>query len=327
MTEERNIQVMFTDSAEQEVAQLVNDIQLQEAFNSLKNNKDIDPKLKKQMLGLVALFAELFSAKLPDVVEGDVATTLKIASRDINLSRLLRERGLFRVYRLTEMTKEDGTPIYMGMTNPLTGEPFARMEDLIGYFCEASHVSRSLVFQRLATIKRCQYIGMDLEKTFKTIIAKPYAISETLRTIGKWNGAELVEMEPEVADRIMEKYGSNIEDVPLLPDGRKDYTEDQIKGAIASLLEEVAEHERVKDVLDYVRHDILKKPEISYRWDDESDALIVELVKKEMMEDGKEFIADILSIPFYPDIKTRLPEAIRQDLIKRLPIVNRAELE
>jgi hypothetical protein len=321
------VNIGFTDSAEQEVAQLVNDIQLQEAFDALKSNGSIDPKLKKQMLGLVALFAELFSAKLPEVVDGDVATTLRVASRDINLSRLLRERGLFRIYRLTEMTREDGTPIYVGMNNPLTGEPFTRMEDLIGYFCEASHVSRSLVFQRLATIKRCQYVGMDLEKTFKTIIAKPYAISETLRTLGKWNGAELVEMEPEVADRLMEKYGENIEDVPLLPDGRKDYTEDQIKGAIASLLEEVAEHERVKDVLDYVRHDILKKPEISYRWDDEADALIVELVKKELDDNGTEFIVDVLAIPFYPDITSRLPEEIRQDLIKRLPIVNRAELD
>jgi len=327
MPENKNISVMFTDNAEQEVEQLVNDIQLQEAFDSLKDNGSIDAKLKKQMLGLVALFAELFSAKLPEVVDGDVATTLRVASRDINLSRLLRERGLFRIYRLTELTGEDGLPIYVGMNNPITGEPFARMEDLIGYFCEASHVSRSLVFQRLATIKRCQYVGMDLEKTFKTIIAKPYAISETLRSLGRWNGAELVDMEPDVADKLMEKYGENLDDIPLLPDGRKDYTEDQIKDAISSLLEEVAAHERVKDVLDYVRHDILNKPEISYRWDNESDALIVELVEKEITEDGKEFIANILSIPFYPDIQTKLPEEIRQDLIRRLPIVNRAELD
>ena len=322
------INTLFTESAEEEVKQLISDIKLQDAFDSVKSSSDLSPELKQQMLELIALFAELFSVSLPDVIEGDVSTTLRVASRDINLSRLLRERGLFRIYRLTELTKEDGeTPIYVGMLNPLTGEPFNRMEDLIGYFCEASHVSRSLVFQRLATIKRCQYLGMDLEKTFKTIIAKPYAISETLRTVGQWDGGELVSIAPEVVDRLMDKYGEPEGEVPLLPDGRKDYTEDQVREAFVSLLDEVAEHERVKDVLDYVRHDILKKPEISYKWDRQTDALVVELVQKEVQENGGEIIANVLSIPFYPDIQGKLPEPVKQDLIKRLPMTNRAELE
>lgn len=336
MEENNIVKATFTETAEEEVEKLIEDLQVASAFDELKNNPSISPELKRKMLGLVAMFADLFSAKLPDIVDNDLDATLEVASRDINLSRLLRERGLFRIFRLIKMKKEDNiTPIYIGMISPITGEPFRRMEDLISFFCEASHVSRSLVFSRLNTIENCMGIGMTLEKAFKTIISKPYAITETLRMIGDWEHGELVNVNEDIAQKIVAKFGTPKEPEAISFDNLEDadkqqeikasnYTKQEMNDALVSLLDEVASHDRVKDVLDFVRHDVLKKPEVTYRWDKETDALIVELVRKEVAENGSEFVSEVLSIPFYPDIQGALPQEIRADLIKRLPISNRS---
>lgn len=328
------IQAVFSDTAEEEVRRLMDDIELAKTFEDIKTAKEISPELRTKMTNVLLTFAEVFSIKVPDVINNDIDLTLEMASRDINLSKLLRERGLFRIFRLINIKDENGSPIYMGMLNPNTGEPFLRMEDLIGYFCEASHVSRSLVFQRLATINKCISLGMSMDKAFATIITKPYAITETLNLIGMKVGDDLSEINPDIAKKLVNKYRDNsiVEESDDDTDEEKDDSDfipsdTQVRFAITSLLDEVASHDRVKEVLDYVRHDVLKKPEISYKWDKESDSLVVELIRKTVTDDGREYVSQILSIPFYPDTKDALPDEIRADLLKRLPIQNRESVE
>jgi len=110
---------------------------------------------------------------------------------------------------------------------------------------------------------------------------------------------ELVNINPEIAKKLVEKFGTaSLEKDENDGEGFGKYETGEVKDAIMSLLDEVAAHDRVKDVLDFVRHDVLKKPEINYKWDKDTDALVVELVRKEINQEGKEIIAQILEIPF-----------------------------
>ena len=86
---------------------------------------------------------------------------------------------------------------------------------------------------------------------------------------------------------------------------------------------ELAEHPNTKEMLDFVRHDIVGKPEIGYKW--RNEALIVTLTRKALDETGTEIIVNIEEIPFVPDSPYELPEEIFSDLITRLPIKNRRE--
>jgi hypothetical protein len=98
---------------------------------------------------------------------------------------------------------------------------------------------------------------------------------------------------------------------------------DTIRPAIKEVVNEVAVHESVKDALAFVRYDLASRPEISYRWLVSEDALEVEYVKKSRDQRGNEFIEDVVTLRFIPDTAIPIPNEVRSDLIKRLPIKNR----
>mgnify|MGYP001394928907 FL=1 len=76
----------------------------------------------------------------------------------------------------------------------------------------------------------------------------------------------------------------------------------------------------ITKAMNFVNHDILMQPEISYIWDDELDVLVIEYIRKEVdLETKTEYIAEIVKVPLIPDTN-RLPMEIKDDLIRRLPI-------
>ncbi len=99
-----------------------------------------------------------------------------------------------------------------------------------------------------------------------------------------------------------------------------------VKPAIISLTREVASHLDVRDAMNFVTHDIANKPEMTYRCSDVSDVLEIEYIQKSIDPKGREYIVDVLTIPFIPDIPI-LPIEIKRDLIERLPIKNRDRLD
>jgi hypothetical protein len=88
---------------------------------------------------------------------------------------------------------------------------------------------------------------------------------------------------------------------------------------------EVAEHPSVRDAMDFVRHDIAARPEIGYRWDNERDELVIELLRKAQDPHGVEYISDVLTIRMIPD--PAMPSEVRRDLTTRLPVKNREVLD
>ncbi len=250
----------------------------------------------------------------------DPVSTLKSASRDINLSRILRERGLFRLYRLLNTNDAHNIPLFQTLTDPDTGEPFERREDMIGWFCRSAKVSRSIVFQRLGTIYRLLGLGFEMDECYATILTKPTAIRETLKQIAEWTGGELMSVEPEIALRLAEKYlpseeqdqvkayARQITDEDIDGGERAQAQENMVKAmrpAISKLINEVAAHDNTKDVMAFVRSDIAGKPEISYAWDYERDELVCEIVIKGKKQ-GQDYIKDIVTVHFLADILCRL---------------------
>jgi hypothetical protein len=70
------------------------------------------------------------------------------------------------------------------------------------WFCKSARVSRSIVFQRIASIEKLTGIGFSLDDAYQIILTKPYAIRETLNEVGEWSHGELTAVAPDVAVRL-----------------------------------------------------------------------------------------------------------------------------
>lgn len=327
----RDITVRFTETAEEEMALLVQEAGIIPLIDHLmKHDAQVPDDLKPLLVRLVGMLTDMFSIELP-TVGSTPEETLRSVSRDINLSRVLRERGMFRMFQLLRQRTPDGVAVYMMFNNPDTGQPFRRQEDFIGWFCSNAAVSRSLMFQRLSTIERMEALGFTMDEIFRNILAKPYAMRETLNILATWNGDKIEHINPEVALQVAQRVAP--ETVPQLEElvakaGNSQQDEENFHQAMlplmASLVEEVAHHDRANDALKFIKYDVLMKPEVSYKW--ENDILYTELTTQAVDQDTGATHMEVVTIPFIPDT-TDLPAAIRADLIRRLPIRNKLPVD
>jgi len=336
----KELAVRFTDTAEQEVAALVEEMKLIPLVDYVRKSKEdetLPPELSKLLTSMVNVLKDIFSIDLPDI--SDPETTLRTISRDINLSRILRERGLFRLHRLVNSTDEHGIPLFMSLNNPIFGHPFAKQEEFIGWFCEEAHVSRGTVFMRMAAIDRTLALGFTLPEAFNLILRKPFIIGETLHLLAehdvvKWDGNQISDIDPDKVLKLAQQVNPQAaEDIRPLVDmayedeGALNKLKDAVKPILASLLTEVSLHERSKEALAHVKHEVLSIPEISYSWEKDGDYLVVELQRKEIdPETGEEEVTQPIVVPFIPDV-AMLPAEVKADLLRRLPIKNRLYLD
>lgn len=315
----------FSNTAIEEVGNIWKDMHLHSIVASLGQAAESLPDdLKEHLIGLLQTVGDLFSLDLPDL-EADPDLTLKKVSRDVNLSRILKERAIFRLYRLVNERNDDGVLLFQELINPYTGSPYATQEEFIGWICEEAHLNRALIFQRLAAISRILTLGYDLDYAFKALLSHPYAVQETLRMIADWQKGDLVDVNPEVVMQIARKVApESVAELEEMSHGddmeSRDLFIEASKPVFGMLLEEVASHDRSKDALNFVKHDVLMQPEISYFWDEELDVLMVEYIRKDIeLKTHTEYIAEVVKVPFIPDTNS-LPREVKEDLIRRLPI-------
>jgi hypothetical protein len=219
---------------------------------------------------------------------------------------------------------EDGVPWYLKRINPLTGSPFATQEEFIGWFCSDAKIARATVFMRIATINRMVVLGFSLEDTFKMVVTKAFAIQETVRLLAKWGkDGEIESIDPNTAALVAERY------LPEIVDGLKDLDQESLQEAIrpgfVKLLEEVSDHQRARDALDFVRHDVLKQPEIKYYWEEDGGYFTAQVFVSSTDKDGNEYTAKIHSIPIILDAPD-IPVELRNDLLKKLQVRNRSQI-
>lgn len=324
-----DIQIRFAENPDDEIQSIIQEMQLIPLARALSQLSTELPKELKNMLGaMLQTVNEIFSTELP-ALDNNPEITLRKISREFNLSRLLRERAMFRMYRLIRQTDNDGVPLYMYQRNPHTGTPFSTQNDFINWFTAEAHISRGFVYQRLAAIERLLIIGYELEEAFHLLAQKPFVVSETLRlleksSVLKWNG-DIVNIDPDKAVSIAKRINPDRGDAFELLDDEE--MREAFKPFVQSLLEEIAMHEDHGGALAHVKHEILSFPEITYSWDINGDVLVVELTRREIdPETGEEALQLPVIVPFIPDTYD-LPAEIRQDLIERLPIRNRRTLD
>ena len=323
--------IQFTGTAEEELQRLHDELQISDVVSALRSG-DMPNDLQALVVPLATTILDLFGTGTP-TIGADPILALKSASRDINLSRILRERGLFRLFRLLNTNDSHNVPLYQTLTNPDTGEPFDRREDMIGWFCKSAKVSRSVVFMRLSTIEKLLGLGFDEDQCYATIITKPYAIRETLNEIAEWSNGKLDFVDTDIALRLAEKYLDTREQerVKVLVDtindehavdrdGAEEELIQRMCPAISKLVQDVAAHEDTKDAMEFVRADIAGKPEINYSWDYERDELVCEIIVKGK-KNGSEYIKDIVTVRMLPD--QLMPRELRSDITTRMPIKNR----
>jgi hypothetical protein len=334
----KELAISFTDSPEEEVALIKREFNLSDVAKELEGaimeGDVMSEDSHIQLAQLLTTFQEMFSLELPAL--GDTTEdTLRLSSRDINLSRLLRERGLVRLYRLIRERDEDNVPLFLGYLDPYGGTPFKTQEDFIGWIAKDAHIPRSTLFMRFATYDKMLGVGFELEPAFQTVITKPYAMREVLNLVATWDrGGRITDVNPQIARSLASRILSEEEAAPLIE--AADYYEENpspvalkelivlFRPAIKTFIEELAHHTNTKEMMDYVRYDILAKPEISYSWKDE--ALILHIVRKAIADDGTEVVINVEDIPFVPDYPGEIDEEIVDDLLDRLPIKNRRDV-
>jgi len=338
MTEPRNLAINFTDSPQEEVELIQHEFNMSDAAKELEKaimeGSTMSEEAHIKLAELLTAFQEMFSLDLPTL--GDTTEeTLRMSSRDINLSRLLRERGLVRMYRLIKEVDEHNIPLFLGYIDPYSESPFKTREDFIGWIAKDAHIPRSTLFMRFATYDKMRGIGFDLGNAFLTVITKPYAMREVLNLVAEWDRAgNIIDVTPQVARNIANKILSDDEAAAVVeaadfyaenpsPVALKELIE-VFRPAVKQFIEELAQHENTKEMMEYVRYDVLARPEISYTWQDE--ALILHIVRKGITDDGTEVVINVEDIPFIPDYPGKIDTEIIDDLLDRLPIRNRKEV-
>jgi hypothetical protein len=348
------LSITFTENPEQEVLRLGNELKLKNIVEQLNSGKALSETFKEDIKDLLWIITDLFTTSLP-ILDSSPEETLRKASRDVNLSRLLRERGMARLYLLSQSKKtievydeqnqlvqNIKVNVFQTIKDPYSGDPFKTQQDFLAWFCKDAKVSRALVFIRFGTyLKLTTALGYTLEEAFNIIITKPTVIKDALEGIGQWEKGRLLGINPDIAKNLVHNIlpvGDELrEQIECLADdvidahNRGDEEEeyrlaDELANmsvpAIRKLIEELATHESVRDATKLVKNDILKSPEIGYWWDDYLVGIKVELIVKGVDENGTERINDIYTVTLLPDSKEKLPEEIVKDLSKRLSIRN-----
>ncbi len=336
--EPRELAITFTENPQQEIDLVRKEFNLSDLTDKMNNvvlnTGQLTEEEAMQLAELLRTLQEMFSLDLPELKE-DIEKNLRLSSRDINLSRILRERGIIRLYRLVKETTEDGIPLFMTVLNPLEERPFQRQEEFITWVALDAHMPRSTLFMRFAVYDKLRAIGFELDDAFRTVITKPYAMREVLNMVGEWDREKnLIAVEPEIATKIGQKVLTR-EEFEELQELANLYTEDPtdvnlgklttaFEPALEEFIREMSAHPNTREMMDYVRHDVLGKAEISYSW--HGDSIIVSITRKALDETGTEFIIGVEDIPFSPDYPFALPEEVVSDLLTRLPIKNRREV-
>lgn len=330
------INIRFTETAKDTADSVIRSLDLLPLMKAVKD-EETPKEVKDAISNLLIAISDIFETALPNI-EGTTEENLLKISRDLSLSKLLRERGLFRMYRLTTEFVNN-IPIWSYFLNPLIGEPFPSREKFIDWFVAEAHVSRGMLYQRLADIKRLLALGFNLEQAYEVVLTKPYVISSALKMIASWDeNNDVADIDPAVVLMTAKKIADRI-DPTLLPRitemSENSITDPEERGRLTQeaipvlreLMNELADHDRAKDAMKMLKNDILLMPEITYMWEDETPALMVTLILKRLdPETGEEHELPPLVVPFIPDVAV-LPEEIRQDIIKRLPIANRKFLD
>ena len=353
----RDINVVFHDDPQEEVQHLYHEAGIVGLISWLNEDdnkgKDLPQELKEDIGRHIAYLADMFSANLPSIEGQTPEAVIRHAARDIQISRILKERGLARLYRLCRSYVTLDVPTdalggsrtvkvrtYQTLKDPETGEPFTHQEPFLGWFSRSSHISRSLIFMRFADLDRLtEALSMPLEEAYNTLLTKPKVIGDVLRDIADWTGSQISFIRPDVADRLADVTMSND---PEMADSIKEYAQvyretgdfvdmqnliNATVPAISNLVQEVSMHENARDAKRMVQDSILMLPEISYSWDTTYDGLVIEMITTEVDENGNTYETGKQAYLLLPDSVEKLPQPIKNDIIKRLPIRNRESLD
>ncbi len=349
----KQINVTFNDDPEQEIRSLYHEANLLGLMDWLSKD-EIPEKLKQDLGEHIAYLSDMFSSQLPDIEGQSPDTILRMAARDIQISTILRERGLARLYRMCRTYQDVQIPIddlgnsvpgkiriYQTLLNPDTGEAFTHQEPFLAWFTGASHISRSSVFQRFADLDRLVYgLGLELETAYDQLLRRPSVVGNVLRdVVGVWQKDQPVFIEPDVARRLAKKVYADdpdmIEEIDRLAEAYEENPgyhamQDLIRSSVPGLrklVEEVSLHEGYHDARKMVNSSILLLPEIDYYWDMNTDSLAIEIVTVSVADDGEKYETGRKKYFLVSDSPDKLPVEIVKDIVKRLPIKNREGLD
>lgn len=336
--------IKFSESAEEEVYDISKNLGLEKILEALVDEEEPFPEaLREPVERILAFISDILNVGLPGI-DGPPEMTLRRVSRDYSLSRLFRERGLVRLYRFVRSSIDIEIPIdefgnkqtvevkaFQTLINPITNGYFSSQEEFIKWFCKDASISRASVFSRFALFDRMIYtLKFPLEEAYRIIISRPYVIDQTIKELADWDGTEIKHIDPDKAMRLASAV--------LPPDERDEIVnlalkikksknskaietlKEAIIPAIKLLLEQVSEHESVKEVMNHVRSDILKEPEIYYTWDDYLNGLHIEMIIKGIDETGTENVEGKYKATLLPNNLEEIPSEVRNDLIKKLHI-------
>lgn len=334
--QENNLATVPQADGEEHLKAIVRELNLASIVSRLKAVPGLPEDLHTDLMQMVISVFDLFGEDVP--TNSTPIEALSHASRDIALGRVLRERGIFRVF----LMMHDGS--YVGLINPLNGNPFARQEDFVDWFSKTTGVSRALLFLRTAAISRLLTLGFSMEDSYRMIVRKPSAIQETIRELASWEKGELVDINPDTAERLatrllpadkakkIAELANNVRELEESPDSfdlaQLDAARDELLGAVkpalAAAVENVANVENAKDAMKLMRHDLAGKPDITYWFDPDRLEVVITEIRTAVDHTGTQYEAGRTTVRLIPD--PTMTTAMLQDLVKRIPFSNRGTI-
>jgi len=290
------------------------------------NEKGTD---EQKLRAIVSALGSLFSMQVP-TIGNDPMQTLREIARDTKLANIARERAFYKLYLLTRRTKELETgvtvPMWYGITND-EEEVLGTQEDFIGWFTSKSGLGRASTFRRLRVYQRLEEFGIDGQSAWLKVLQMPNAMQELTSIIANWNRNQFTGADRQIALGIAEYVMP--EQKPLLEQAFQDNQDTQTikelySPVVRAFINEVTTYQTAKSALEHVKVDILGSASVSYRWSPDEDTILATIIVP-TIENGELVSESLREIAIFVD-DPEPPDALMQDLFKRLPIRNRHEL-
>lgn len=152
----------------------------------------------------------------------------------------LRERALFRVYRMWRENKEEDI---VAVLNERGGD-YQYFVNVVEDLSKRSGTSKSTIWSRIRVYSQLEWLGYDDQRMFEILNRRPDLTRRVLANIMSWDVR-------------------NQEPKKMLTDAFGDVEHDGIKENIKTVLDEIVDHDNPAEALSYLQHDVLGRPEVA----------------------------------------------------------------
>ena len=243
----------------------------------LAQRGDLPEDAKKELVEAVYALSELFSDEMPLKPDDPFDDVIK-AALALGASQLLKESGIFRLYRFARTKDENGVPLYAQFETD-DGKQVTTLNEFVSWYAVKAHTSRSLILRRFSLFDRLAYLGFSDEEIFQKALKFPTTLGNLLDNAFEWDSKakEIVSVKEPAFNMVSSLVSEQAESEArtALIEGRLEDAIPIFSEAVDTMIEHVNAHESVKDAVKYAKEAVFFNRSTSFHFDPAIKAFVM----------------------------------------------------